>query len=213
MIFYRLLPALLALPVVAQTPPAIENDQARVLVVTDQPRHKSALHEHQVNRVMIYLDPGADRITYEDGRVEDLKFRANEIRWSPAGGKHTSENIGDKPFRIVEVELKNAGEPFSPPALDTPKLWPGFFRIPIDNRQVRVLVARIPAKQKIAMHEHALPRVLVNLTDQHFRVIDESGKAVEISAKAGDVHWARPNKHVEENLSDQPFEGVAVELK
>jgi hypothetical protein len=212
MILSRLLPALLALPLAAQTP-AIDNGQVRVLVVTDQPHHKSALHEHKVNRVMIYLDPGMDRITYEDGRVEDLQFPANEIRWSPAGGQHTSENIGDKPFRIVEVELKNAGGPFQPPPLDTSKLWPNFFRIPIDNQQVRVLVARIPARQKIAVHEHALPRVLVNLTDQHFRVIDESGKAVEITAKVGDVHWARPNKHTEENLSDQPFEGVAVELK
>ena len=205
--------ALLALPLAAQTLPAIENDQVRVLVVTDQPKLKSALHEHKVARVMIYLDPGTNRITYEDGRVEDLKFRANEIRWSPAGGKHTSENIGERPFRIVEVELKNAGGPFQPPALDPPKLWPKFFRIPIDNQQVRVLVAHMPARQKMALHEHALNRVLVNLTDQHFRVVDESGKAAEISAKAGDVHWARPNKHSEENLSDQPFVGAVVELK
>ncbi len=209
----RLMPALLALPMAAQTPPAIDNDQVRVLIVTDQPKHKSALHEHKVNRVMIYLDPGTDRITYEDGRVEDLKFRANEIRWSPAGGKHTSENTGERPFRIVEVELKNAGGPFQPPPLDPPTLWPNLFGAPIDNQQVRVLVARIPAKQKFAAHNHALNRVLVNLTDQHFRVIDESGKAADITAKAGDVHWAKPNKHSEENLSDQPFEGVVVELK
>jgi uncharacterized RmlC-like cupin family protein len=213
MTLLRLMPALLALPLSAQTSPAIENDQVRVLVVTDQPKHRSALHEHKVNRVMIYLDPGMDRITYADGHVEDLKFRANEVRWSPAGGKHTSENIGERPFRIVEVELKNAGGPFQPPALDPSKLWPKFFRIPIDNQQVHVLVARIPAKQKLALHEHALNRVLVNLTDQHFRVIDESGEAAEIKAKAGDVHWAKPNKHIEENLSDQPFEGVVVELE
>jgi uncharacterized RmlC-like cupin family protein len=207
------MPVLLALPLAAETPPAIENDQVRVLVVTDQPNHKSQLHEHKVNRVMIYLDPGTDRITYEDGRVEDLKFRAGEVRWSPAGGKHTSENIGERPFRVVEVELKNAGGPFHPPALDTIKLWPKFFSIPIDNQQVRVLVARVPAGQKMELHEHALNRVLVNLTDQHFRVIDESGKSVEINAKAGGVHWAKPNRHSEENLSDQPFEGAVVEVK
>jgi hypothetical protein len=51
MILSRLMPALLALPLAAQTRPAIENDQVRVLVVTDQPKHKSALHEHTVNRV------------------------------------------------------------------------------------------------------------------------------------------------------------------
>jgi uncharacterized RmlC-like cupin family protein len=209
----RLMPALLALPLAAQTPPAIENDQVRVLLVTDQPKHKSALHEHKVNRVMIYLDPGTDRIMYEDGRVEDLKFSAGEIRWSPAGGRHTSENIGERSFRIVEVELRKAGGPFQPPALDPLALWPKFFRVPIDNQQVRVLVARIPAKQKLGRHKHDLNRVLVNLTDQHFRVVDESGKSAEINAKAGDVHWAKPNQHSEENLSEQPFEGVVVELK
>src|SRR5215472_19336955 len=97
-----LLPALFAFTLAAQTPAAIENDQVRVLVVTDQPKHKSALHEHKVNRVMLYLDAGTDRLAYEDGRVDDLKFRANDIRWSPAGGRHTSENIGDRPFRVVE---------------------------------------------------------------------------------------------------------------
>jgi uncharacterized RmlC-like cupin family protein len=209
----RLMPALLALPLAAQTPPAIENDQVRVLVVTDQPKHKSALHEHKVNRVMIYLDAGTDRIAYEDGRVEDLKVHANEVRWSPAGGKHTSENIGERPLHIVEVELKNAGGPFQPPALDTLKLWPNIFRVPIDNRQTRVLVASVPARQKFALHEHALNRVLVTLTDQHFRVVDESGKTVEITLKAGDVHWAKPSRHSEENLSDKPFAGVVVELK
>jgi len=205
--------ALMGLPMAAQSPPAIENDSVRVLVVTDQPGHKSAMHEHAQNRVMIYLDAGTDRISYADGRVEDLKFHANEIRWSPAGGRHTSENIGERPFRIVEVELKNTGGAFQPPALDTPKLTPQFFEIPIDNRQVRVLMARIPGKQAIPFHEHALNRVLVCLTDQHLRVTDETGKAVEVRSKAGHVRWAIPNRHTEENLSDQPFEGVAVELK
>ena len=201
------------MPSLLKSPAAIENGQVRVLIVTDQPQHKSALHEHKVNRVMIYLDPGTDRITYEDGRVEDLKFRSSEIRWSPAGGKHTSENIGERSFRVIEVELKNAGGPFQPPALDPPTLWPKFFRIAIDNSQVRVLVAHIPPNEKMALHQHVLSRVLVNLTDQHFRVIDESGKTVEVSAKAGDVHWASPNKHIEENLSSEPFEGVVVEVK
>jgi uncharacterized RmlC-like cupin family protein len=184
-----------------------------VLVVTDQAHHKSAMHQHERNRVMIYLDAGTDRITFEDGRVVDLKFHANEIQWSPAARRHTSENIGDRPFRIVEVELKNAGGPFQPPALDPPKLRPKYFRIPIDNQQVRVLVARIPGKQTVPFHEHALNRLLVYLTDQHIRVTDEAGKAVEVSSKAGDVRWFTPNKHSEENLSDQAFEVAVVEVK
>ncbi len=37
----------------------IDNDQIRVLDVTVQPREKTRLHEHKVNRVMIYLDDGS----------------------------------------------------------------------------------------------------------------------------------------------------------
>ena len=143
----------------------------------DQPKHKSALHEHKVNCGMIYLDPGTDRITYKKGvwRMGPLALtRSTEFRWRYNTRARTSAS-------------DRSASSFQSTALDSPKLWPKFFRIPIHNRQVRVLV---------------------NLTDQHFRVIDESGRAVEITAKTGDVHWAKPNKHIEENLCDQPFEGV-----
>ena len=37
----------------AQNTPALENDQVRVLTVTDQPHAKTALHEHKLNRVVV----------------------------------------------------------------------------------------------------------------------------------------------------------------
>ena len=37
----------------------IDNDQVRVLDVTVQPAEKTRLHEHKINRVMIYLDEGS----------------------------------------------------------------------------------------------------------------------------------------------------------
>ena len=46
----------------------IDSPQARVLVVTEQPHHPSALHEHPMNRVMIYLGSGANRTTAGAGR-------------------------------------------------------------------------------------------------------------------------------------------------
>ena len=43
----------------------IDNDQVRVLDVTVQPHEKTRLHEHKINRVMIYLDEGAQHFEYQ----------------------------------------------------------------------------------------------------------------------------------------------------
>src|SRR5690349_16394049 len=106
-------------------------DQVRVMVGTTS--RSTRAHRTSTRSIADDLPRpghGSDYIRQE--RVEDVTSRAEEIRWSPAGGKHTSENIGERPFRMVEVELKNAGGPFQPTALDSPKLWPKFFRIPIE---------------------------------------------------------------------------------
>jgi hypothetical protein len=198
----------------SQRKPAIENDQVRVLVVTDPPHRKGALHEHLMNRVMIYLDGGEQTLSYADGRVDVIKFKPGEARWSAAGGKHTSENTGGRPYRVVEVELRNHDRVETQfPALYPVKLHPTQYVVLLNNAQVRVLRARTEGRQRIMMHEHTLNRVVTFLTPQRFRVTDDSGKISEASAEAGEVHWAGPVKHVEDNLSDQPLEVVVVELK
>jgi quercetin dioxygenase-like cupin family protein len=193
--------------------PIIDNEHVRLLLVTNQPGVKSPLHAHTMNRVMIYLDPGQARSTDAGGRAENLQFRAGEVRWSPAGGKHTSENTAGKPYRVVEVELKTPGRPVLFGTLDPVRLAPRSYKVLIDNPQVRVLRARIEAKQSVPFHEHALNRIVVYLTDAHLRVKDESGKITEATAKVGDVRWAGVGKHSEENAAAKSFEVVAVEVK
>jgi hypothetical protein len=57
----------------ADNSPKIDNDQARVLIVSSAPDVKSALHKHDMNRVMIYLDAGKMTLTDPKGQVETLK--------------------------------------------------------------------------------------------------------------------------------------------
>jgi len=85
----------------------IENEYVRVVWATDKPVSKPGnLHEHKQNRVMIYLDSGAIQIKYADGRVDDQKWKAGDIAWSPSSGMHTSQNVGTSPVRIVEIEVR-----------------------------------------------------------------------------------------------------------
>ena len=69
-----------------------ENDQVRVLRVHYDARDTGALHEHVLNRVVVYLNdqPGA---------------KADDVRMSgPA--THTEQNAGDQPADRIAVELK-----------------------------------------------------------------------------------------------------------
>ena len=64
------------------------------------------------------------------------------------------------------------------------------------------------------MHEHALPRVTVNLTDQAVRLTLPDGSTSELRRAAGEIVYADTvARHSELNLNDQPFEVVMVELK
>ena len=98
----------LSMAFLADEPVKIDNDAVRVLNVVDQPHHPSALHRHEQNRVMIYLTSGDLTVRYQDGHVDNQHWKAGDVAWSAAGGFHTSENVGTKPLRIIEIELKNS---------------------------------------------------------------------------------------------------------
>src|SRR4051794_39610484 len=101
---------------IAQTPQNVKVDaeQARVLVVTEQPHHPGAMHEHATSRIQIYLGAGEMAFTSPAGKVDKIAFKAGDVRWSPAGVRHISENVTDHPFQLVEIELKNQPHPFTP---------------------------------------------------------------------------------------------------
>jgi quercetin dioxygenase-like cupin family protein len=83
----------------------LENDQVRVLRITYGPHEKSVMHDHPAN-VAIFLTDGQARFTLPDGKTQDVPIKAGTVQ-SDAGGKHLPENIGDKPFELVVVELKS----------------------------------------------------------------------------------------------------------
>lgn len=194
----------------------IDNDQARVLVVNSAPDVKSAMHQHMMNRVMIYLDAGKMTLTDPQGQVQTLNFKAGEVLWSPAGGLHTSLNVSGHPVRIVEIELKSKPGGTSAlklPELDWVKVDPKHCKVEIENDQVRVIRARYGPHEKGVLHEHSLNFVVAFLTAGSFQVTPLNGEPRTVTKSAGEVTSGGPAKHVEENLNDTAFELVAVEFK
>jgi quercetin dioxygenase-like cupin family protein len=102
-----------AVPAFAQDPVKVdpkhykvefENEQVRVLRISYAAGEKSVMHEHPAS-VAVFLTDGQVKFTTPDGKSTEVPAKAGSTQWTPAG-KHLPENIGDKPFELILVELK-----------------------------------------------------------------------------------------------------------
>jgi hypothetical protein len=187
----------------------------RVLVAHDEPHVKHALHEHKLNRVMVYLNAGEQDIITKDGNKTVLKFQPGDVKWSPASGLHTSEVTSNSAVNIIEIEVKKPGDPSksAATALDPLKISPSVYKLELENPQVRVMRVKFPPHGAVPEHEHGLNRVVVYLTDQDSKLTTPDGKVEESKHKAGQVSWGGPTRHKEENVLGTPVEVIVVEFK
>jgi len=85
---------------------AFENDKVRVVRVHYEPGEKGPMHDHP-DQVQIWLTDADIPITMPDGRTQVDHVKAGLVRWRNAFS-HKGENVSDKPFEYVSVELKGA---------------------------------------------------------------------------------------------------------
>ena len=95
---------------------------------------------------------------------------------------------------------------------DPVKTDPKHYKVEFENEKVRVLRISYGPKEKSEMHGHP-PMVAIFLTDHQSRHNLPDGRTEELSGKTGDVRYMEAWEHNPENLSDKPFELIAVELK
>jgi quercetin dioxygenase-like cupin family protein len=80
------------------------NDQVRVLRARYGPHEKSVMHEHPAS-VAVFMTDGHSKFTLPDGTSQDRTLKAHDAMWADAG-KHLPENVGDKSFEVIVIELK-----------------------------------------------------------------------------------------------------------
>jgi hypothetical protein len=198
--------------------PDFENDQ----VIVNAPHPK--MHDHKLNRVMIYAFRGGELLHFVDGHTVDLHWQAGEVKWSPAAGLHYSEVPPgyvppDSPppngVMGMDIGIKKAGDPGKvvSAALDPLRVDSREFTLEFENSQVRVIRVRMGPRRSAPMHEYVLNRVVFYLTDQNLRQTSPEGKAEVARHKAGDFSWDGFSKQKLDNLNDKPFEALVVEVK
>jgi len=82
-----------------------EDDKVRVLRIKYGPGEKSVMHGHPAV-VGVILTDCRIRFTYPDGKTEDISALEGQVLSFPAL-EHLPENIGDKTFEVIGIELKS----------------------------------------------------------------------------------------------------------
>jgi hypothetical protein len=92
---------------------------------------------------------------------------------------------------------------------------PEHYHLEFENEYVRVIRCRIPARDKVKMHNHPLGSVIIFMTDQNLHQTLENGKTEEAYNKAGHVLWGNGSQaqHMGENVTDQMYEYIRVDVK
>lgn len=86
------------------------------------------------------------------------------------------------------------------------------YKIEFENDKVRVLRIKYGPREKSPMHSHPA-FVAVFLTPHHSRHVLADGSVKEIRGNKGDVIYMESTEHEPQNMSDEPFELIGIELK
>jgi len=81
-----------------------EDAQVRVLRITYGPHEKSVMHGHPAG-VAVFLTDGQVKFTLPDGKIDERSLKSGQTLWADPV-KHLPENVSDKPFELLFVELK-----------------------------------------------------------------------------------------------------------
>jgi quercetin dioxygenase-like cupin family protein len=83
----------------------IENKYVRVLRIHYGPHEQGNMHNHP-HSTTVFLTDGTLKMTFPDGKSMVGTVKKGQVVWEDAG-PHQPENLTDKPFEAVRIELKD----------------------------------------------------------------------------------------------------------
>lgn len=96
----------------------LENQFVRVLRIHYGPNEIGNMHNHP-HSVTVFLTDGKLKMTFPDGKSMVGEVPAGKVVWEEAG-PHQPQNLLDKPFEAVRIELKSAaGASTQPPSIQS----------------------------------------------------------------------------------------------
>jgi quercetin dioxygenase-like cupin family protein len=97
-------------------------------------------------------------------------------------------------------------------AQDPVKQSPQYYKVLLENDQVRVLEYRLKPGEKEPMHTHS-DGVLYIFGDAKMRTTYPDGRTEESAGGAGEAHWRNPVTHALENIGTTEAHALAIDVK
>jgi quercetin dioxygenase-like cupin family protein len=98
------------------------------------------------------------------------------------------------------------------PIEDPVKLSPQYYKVLLENDQVRVLEYHLKPGEKEQMHSHPAGVVYV-LSGGKLKFSYPDGRTEEKAAATGETIWREPVTHAVENVGDTEAHAIAIDLK
>jgi len=77
----------------------------RIVRISYGPRETSVMHQHPPGAA-IFITDGDFKFTFPDGRIEEIHAKAGDYLWFGEPWEHLPENLNDKSFEALYIELK-----------------------------------------------------------------------------------------------------------
>jgi quercetin dioxygenase-like cupin family protein len=140
---------------------------------------------------------------------ENSYFEINQEHARGLPGRHRSESACKQPRQreaVMSTEAEAANQ------LDPVTLNPEHYKVEVENERIRAIRISYAPGDKSEMHSHPAS-VAVLLTDADVRYTYPDGSTEVIHGNAGDVMWLPPTTHQPENVGDNRFELIEIEMK
>lgn len=199
--------------------PALENEQVRVFKVEVAPHKSTLMHWHRHDYLFITLGDAHVSNKIKDRDPIELNFVDGDTRFVTGNFAHIAENLSNKPFRNVTIELlKDEQARKNPPAKWDEERGLNVFNggtqhILFVQDGVRVSEFDMQPGGMIPSHHHKGPHLLVAVSDLELRSDVEGQGPMPGKFKSGDVKWLPGGyTHTLTNAGKQPIKFITLEF-
>jgi len=198
-----------------------ENEYVRVFDVTVAPKATTLVHRHGHDYLVVTLGD-SDVINARVGeKPVPLHLNDGEVRYTPGDFAHAATNEGDRPFHNTTIELLQPSGKVEPCAgvcavqhCDTSKAntCPTVLRRIVAD-QWQVSLVRMPPSSRLEKHTHALPHLVVAVSDLDLSSQTDSATA-NVKKTSGGLAWVPSGvTHTLVNNSSKPAQFITLEFK
>jgi Cupin domain. len=189
----------------------LENDYVRVVEYTIKPGERDRPHTHPP-KVSYVLNGGSLRIAPDGAEAFVSDDADGEVTFRGAVGRHTAENVGKTPVRIILFEVKRVDRPAAPHAEDPPVVNPMSVKVKLENDSVRVLEAVLPPGFKEKQHTHP-PYATYVIDGGSVRMHLADGTTHDAELTPGQAIFSNPVTHWAENTGSSTLRLILVEVR